>query len=41
MCPGSRTCILEAWICDGVVDCGNGEDESICGKMNHKPHSLT
>ena len=35
MCPGSGTCILESWICDGVADCGEGEDEAICGKKNN------
>ena len=28
---GDATCILSDWVCDGVLDCADGEDESGCG----------
>ncbi len=29
-CLSSGFCLAEAQVCDNVVDCPNGEDESVC-----------
>ena len=30
LCSKSTKCILESSLCDGINDCGNWEDESMC-----------
>ena len=30
MCPDSRGCIPDSWICDGEPDCYSGDDEWGC-----------
>lgn len=37
-CTSSRTCIFNAWLCDGDNDCPKGEDEQPsagCSKHHH------
>ena len=29
-CPKSRKCIPKSWICDGLIDCPDSEDETLC-----------
>ena len=32
-CGDTGMCVLEAKVCDGRMDCPNGFDERICGKL--------
>ena len=40
-CSSDKTCIVVKSVCDGIVDCEDGEDEENCSHICTKPHPHT
>lgn len=33
LCSGGLTCIYKNYVCDGIADCENKDDEQNCGEL--------